>query len=470
MAARNQQQEQREVNEGDLPVSMFLTPIAAPARSSIVYPEFGINNFQIRANWINLMSKTLQFCRLPHENPNTYISRFLKNCQNWHVPGVNEDAIKLRLFPYTLRDAALEWLDAEPDRSITTWEELTRKFCNKFVPPAKVAKIRLEIRTFQQRDGESYHEAWNRFKELMRKRIDHREIKQFMDLFELIATTHSMFSSERVVPPKAGRIYELDSSASTNAQIAALTEVELLVKSQTKGAHAVIAGPSCENCGPNHLTKNCTSLGFPEEQINFIQNGYQNVKPFSQTFNPGWRQHPNFRWSDNQQGSSSNNNQPEKKPSLGEMFNQYMQKTNKNAHKGRCQATQWSIQKKIHVKRPDRKDKEIIDEEAGTKAESEQPTNEEDKRKETSTVRAPSPVKAYVPPIPFSQRLQRKKLDKQFAKFVEIFKKLHINILFADAIAQMPSYAKFLKEIWSNKRKLEEHETVCLNKECSAIY
>ncbi|XP_022899248.1 uncharacterized protein LOC111412545 [Olea europaea var. sylvestris] len=33
----------------------------------------------------------------------------------------------------------------------------------------------------------------------------------------------------------------------------------------------------------------------------------------------------------------------------------------------------------------------------------------------------------------------------------------------------MPSYAKFLKEILSNKRKLEEHETVCLNEECSAI-
>jgi hypothetical protein len=59
MAARNQQQEQREVNEGDLPVSMFFTPIAAPARSSIVYPEFGVNNFQIRADWINLMSNTL---------------------------------------------------------------------------------------------------------------------------------------------------------------------------------------------------------------------------------------------------------------------------------------------------------------------------------------------------------------------------------------------------------------------------
>ena len=50
-----------------------------------------------------------------------------------------------------------------------------------------------------------------------------------------------------------------------------------------------------------------------------------------------------------------------------------------------------------------------------------------------------------------------------------MFKKLHINIPFAEALSQMPSYAKFLKDILSNKRKLEEHETVMLTEECSAI-
>lgn len=50
-----------------------------------------------------------------------------------------------------------------------------------------------------------------------------------------------------------------------------------------------------------------------------------------------------------------------------------------------------------------------------------------------------------------------------------MFKKLHINIPFADALAQMPSYAKFMKDILSNKRKLEDHETVMLTEECSAI-
>ncbi|XP_022866955.1 uncharacterized protein LOC111386723 [Olea europaea var. sylvestris] len=50
-------------------------------------------------------------------------------------------------------------------------------------------------------------------------------------------------------------------------------------------------------------------------------------------------------------------------------------------------------------------------------------------------------------------------MEQQYKKFLEVFKKLHINILLVDALLQMPSYAKFLKDILSNKRKLEDHET-----------
>ena len=52
---------------------------------------------------------------------------------------------------------------------------------------------------------------------------------------------------------------------------------------------------------------------------------------------------------------------------------------------------------------------------------------------------------------------------------MDVFKKLHINIPFAEALQNMPSYAKFLKEILSKKRKFEEYETVTLSEECSAV-
>ena len=73
------------------------------------------------------------------------------------------------------------------------------------------------------------------------------------------------------------------------------------------------------------------------------------------------------------------------------------------------------------------------------------------------------------PPPHFPQRLQKNKLDKQFARFLEIFKKLHINIPFAEALEQMPSYVKFMKDILSRKQRLGDYETVALTEECSAI-
>ncbi|KAK5786136.1 hypothetical protein PVK06_040765 [Gossypium arboreum] len=60
-------------------------------------------------------------------------------------------------------------------------------------------------------------------------------------------------------------------------------------------------------------------------------------------------------------------------------------------------------------------------------------------------------------------------MGAQFDKFIKLFKQLHINLPFVEAISQMPTYAKFLKELLTNKRKFEELSTVELNEECSAI-
>ena len=50
-----------------------------------------------------------------------------------------------------------------------------------------------------------------------------------------------------------------------------------------------------------------------------------------------------------------------------------------------------------------------------------------------------------------------------------MFKKLEINIPFAEALAKMPQYAKFMKDIISKKRKLDESGVVNLSANCSAI-
>ena len=73
------------------------------------------------------------------------------------------------------------------------------------------------------------------------------------------------------------------------------------------------------------------------------------------------------------------------------------------------------------------------------------------------------------PHIPYPQRLKKGKLEKQFVKFLDIFKKFHINIPFMDALENMPSYVKFMKNILANKKKFGEYETIALTEECSAI-
>ena len=71
--------------------------------------------------------------------------------------------------------------------------------------------------------------------------------------------------------------------------------------------------------------------------------------------------------------------------------------------------------------------------------------------------------------MPFPQRLQKLRREEQFSKFLDIFKKIEINIPFVEVISQMPIYAKFLKEILSKKRKIAEEGIVNLTATCSAI-
>ena len=105
----------------------------------------------------------------------------------------------------------------------------------------------------------------------------------------------------------------------------------------------------------------------------------------------------------------------------------------------------------------------VIEEEAPDEGEKKkQPAPAPEKRKKPTT-------DVYVPPVPFPQRLARRKLEEKYEKFLEVLSKLEINIPFIDVIKEMPSYARFLKEVLSNKRTLPETGVETLRGECNAI-
>ena len=61
-------------------------------------------------------------------------------------------------------------------------------------------------------------------------------------------------------------------------------------------------------------------------------------------------------------------------------------------------------------------------------------------------------VQAYKPQVPFPKRLQKAKLEEQFSRFLNMFKTVEVNIPFSKALAQMPHYSKFMKDILSRKQ------------------
>nr|GEZ16593.1 reverse transcriptase domain-containing protein [Tanacetum cinerariifolium] len=81
---------------------------------------------------------------------------------------VPNHVIKLMMFPYSLEGSARVWYDKEPPNSILTWEDRVKKFVNQFFPPSKTTHLKNEISRFTQKFEETFGEAWERSKEMLR--------------------------------------------------------------------------------------------------------------------------------------------------------------------------------------------------------------------------------------------------------------------------------------------------------------
>ncbi|WP_217833143.1 hypothetical protein, partial [Picosynechococcus sp. PCC 7002] len=94
-----------------------------------------------------------------------------------------------------------------------------------------------------------------------------------------------------------------------------------------------------------------------------------------------------------------------------------------------------------------------------------------EKEKSKSNIGSTSNSTSFIPnTLPFPQKFQKKKIDAQFSKFLDIFKKLEINLPFAEALEQMPKYAKFMKEVLSKKKRYGDYETVALTENVERNY
>ncbi|CAM8893693.1 unnamed protein product [Rhodiola kirilowii] len=100
-----------------------------------------------------------------------------------------------------------------------------------------------------------------------------------------------------------------------------------------------------------------------------------------------------------------------------------------------------------------------------TPAEEETSKEAENRAENSAQLVEPAP---YRPPVPFLQRMVATWRDKEFKQFVDKIRTLYITIPLTDAITQILTYAKFMKEILTGKRKINGTETVAMSEECSA--
>ena len=141
----------------------YYRPTAYTSPSCILLPAT-VANFEIKPNIIQMLPT---YHGQLNENPYRHLQNFLEVNTTFKLT-LSDDQVRLRLFPFTLKDRAKEWLYSLAHNSISTWEELQAEFLKKYFPVGRTNKIRNEIITFTQQPNEQFHESWERMKSLLR--------------------------------------------------------------------------------------------------------------------------------------------------------------------------------------------------------------------------------------------------------------------------------------------------------------
>nr|GEV34957.1 retrovirus-related Pol polyprotein [Tanacetum cinerariifolium] len=133
---------------------------------AIIVPAITADNFELKHGLLTLVQNKQCFGH-DKEDPHAHIRYFNKITSTLKFPNVLNTSIKLMFFPFSPEGVAWIWLEKEPPRSIFTWDDLVSKFIN--------------------------HEAWDRFKDLLRACPHHR----FLELHQLDTFYNALNSKDQ---------------------------------------------------------------------------------------------------------------------------------------------------------------------------------------------------------------------------------------------------------------------------------
>ncbi|KAL5578989.1 hypothetical protein UlMin_011431 [Ulmus minor] len=289
-------------------------------------------------------------------------------------------------------------------------------------------------------------------------------------------------------------VHEVSEITSLTAQIASLVNT---LNNQQATPHQSVnsvqeTGVSCVLCNWTHRFESYPSN---PESVCYVGNMNRNNNAFSNTYNPGWRQYPNFSWSNQGAGQGSNSApqrpqfppgfQQQQKPQTSEfpssmefLLKEYMARNDAviqsqaaSLRKLENQVGQLANELKnrppgtlpSNTESPKRDGKEhckAITLRGGKNLEAPE-INEKNQKELVSRQEEENNGQG--------NRFKKLQQDHQFKRFLDVLKQLHINIPLVEALEQMPNYVKFMKDMLTKKRRFGEFETVALTRECSAV-
>ncbi|KAJ9544205.1 hypothetical protein OSB04_023912 [Centaurea solstitialis] len=532
--------------------------------SSIVMPTSTAHNYEIKTSLINFVMMD-RFSGLPMENPSKHLNSFIEKCSTLRINGLDEEAIRLKLFSFSLKDGAKEWLEGHEPNFFTTWDALAKAFITRYFPPGRrrisprqlLISRKVQWKNFMKHgSGSRIFNDWrlvqlfyNGLRPETRFAIDTSAGGSIMtktpgaikDLIENLAINHYQWPSERALHGRMPSTPESDAMATLVAKIENLNATfEEKIAQITKVPQQPQDAPNiCVVCGGlGHDSTMCPSTaGLTMEELNALQvqprGQYRVHDLFSPTYNPGWRDHPRLSYKNNQPPPIQQQPPPIQQPLPQQQVlqpqpqfqpqppfpqqqpyyppqpqpqyqprappppppNQPLQPPPQRSYLETLLETQIAQQNQkndyfqnsltqvttrleamsTHNKMIETQIAQLAQQiansvrpqgqlpgqpEPNPRAQMNAITLRDGKANEGENVgqAGDPPVESsvkkstHVPNVPFPARLAKAKLEAKLGKFLEMMKQLHINIPFMDAITEIPTYAKFLKDLISTKR------------------
>ncbi|CAN6712650.1 unnamed protein product [Malus baccata var. baccata] len=509
--------------------------------------------FELKSSLLHHISK---YHGLSMVDPNKHLKEFEVVCSSMTPINVDGSILKMKAFPFSLLEKAKDWLYELAPGTVTSWESMKRAFLEKFFPTSRVILLRKRISGIQQEEGESFPTYYERFKSLVASCPQH----QMKDELILQYFYEGLLPIERqMLDASAGGalVDKTPTAAKTLIANRALNaqQYEGVGQRGTPRQHQVnevVEGPKVQNvsaCGvcsmQGHPTDKCPQLiengGWETlNAVGFGQTYQQRGDPFSNTYNPGWRDHPNFKWREPQQGQQQSGfrqqppgfyqkpfapTQPQAQPAQksgssidnDQIFNlltsmaQGMQTRDKKVdelEKQVGQIAEFMGQFREQGKLPS---STVVNPKVGFESakaitlrsgkqvgsnpqpstsrsnEVEELMIEEEEqgpptaRKEHPLPQAPMaskpsnlsnkgknvsnsiPTNDFPLNVPFPSRFNQTKKEEAEKDILETFRKVQVNIPLLDAIKQVPRYAKFLKELYTTRKRVSTKEVVKVN-------